>query len=388
LIDYSQLVKSHAVIDRESNIAGGRIVLSVVQLGSIFIDPTTPHLAASMSVTTGAFAIDRHLLQILCAHLAYAIAVYVAGRRQVGTSYILAVSTGLDLVFAALVTFFTEGPTTPSFVFFAFAIVAAGCRTSFSTTMAVTVASTLLYLAMIVWLTPGDWHRYVMRPTALAIIGYLIGFLGRQRVDFEERVRETATERQGIARFLHDGYAQGLAGVNLRLETCRNLLQGGRAPEALEEVIELQAGVAREFDDVRAYIRSLAEVAEVPVREGTPSAIVTLFHLRAVLTAPGPVLEQVLQIVLEGMRNTRRHGGAHAATIDVAEDVRMVRIAIDDDGIGFQRESTPPWSIASRVAECGGRLRIAAEGQPGAHLEIELPLHSSHDDTNSYRPRG
>jgi signal transduction histidine kinase len=390
LIDYSQLVKSHAVIDRESNIAGGRIVLSLAQLGSIFIDPTIPHLASWMSVTTGAFAIDRHVLQILCAHLAYAIAVYAACRRHVGTAYIVAVSTGLDLVFAVMVALFTEGPTTPSFVFFAFAIVAAGCRMDFSATVAVTLASTLLYLAMIAWLTPGDWHRYVMRPAALAIMGYLIGFLGRQRVGFEERVREleTAAERQSIARFLHDGYAQGLAGVNLRLETCRKLLQGGRAPEALEEVIELQAGVAREFDDVRAYIRSLAEVVEIPAREATPSAIVTLFHLRAVLTAPGPVLEPVLQIVLEGMRNTRRHGSARAATIDVAEDVRTVRIAIDDDGVGFQGEATPPWSIASRVAECGGRLRIASDGRPGAHLEIELPLHSSHDDTDSYRPRG
>jgi len=381
-------VRSDAVIDLESNIARGRIVLSLVTLGSVFVDPTTPHLAAWIPVTSGPFAIDTHLLQILCVHLAYAAGIYLACRRAVGVTYLPGFSTVLDTVFAVVVTLFTEGPTTPSFVFFAFVIVAVGCRSDFRATAISTVICTALYLMLIAVLTPGDWHLYVMRPAYLAITGYLIGFLGQQRVNFEERIRdlESAAERQSIARFLHDGYAQGLAGINLRLETCRRLLHGDRATEALEEVTELQTGVAREFDDVRAYIRSLAEVAEAPACAAVTTADPSV-HVRAVLTAPGSVLEQVLHIVLEGLRNTRRHGRARAATIDVAEDVNTVRITIQDDGVGFEREATPPWSIASRVAECGGRLTIAAAGRPGAHLEIELPLSASHDHADSYRPR-
>lgn len=383
-------MRSDAVIDLESNIARGRIVLSLVTLVSVFVDPTTPHLAAWIPVTSGPFAIDTHLLQVLCVHFTYAIGIYVACRRGLGVDYLPAFSTVLDTVFAVVVTLFTEGPTTPSFVFFAFVIVAVGCRSDFRATAISTAISTALYLMLIALLSPGDWHLYVMRPAYLAITGYLIGFLGHQRVTFEERIREleSAAERQSIARFLHDGYAQGLAGINLRLETCRTLLQGGRPSEALEEVTELQTGVAREFDDVRVYIRSLAEVAEAPPREPASAAVDPSFHLRAVLTAPGSVLEQVLQIVLEGLRNTRRHGRARAATIDVAEDVGTVRITIQDDGVGFEREATPPWSIASRVAEYGGRLNIAGAGRPGAHLEIELPLPSGHDHAGSHRSRG
>jgi signal transduction histidine kinase len=251
-----------------------------------------------------------------------------------------------------------------------------------------TATCTGLYLMLIALLTPGEWQLYVMRPACLAITGYLIGFLGQQRINFEERIRdlETVAERQGIARFLHDGYAQGLAGVNLRLETCRQLLQSDRSAEALVEVTELQTGVAREFDNVRAYIRSLVAVVGAPLRDVALVADPS-FHVRAVLTAPGSLLEQVLHIMLEGLRNTRRHGRARAATIDVAEDVNTIRIAIQDDGVGFEREATPPWSIASRVAECGGRLTIAGAGRPGAHLEIELPLPSSQDHVDSYRSR-
>ena len=381
-------MRSDAAIDLESNIARGRIVLSVVTLVAVFVDPTTPHLAAWFHVAAGPFAIDPHLLGVLCVHLAYGVAIYVASRRPESLEYLPQIATVLDVAFAVVVTLFTEGPTTPSFVFFAFVIVAVGCRSDFKATAISTVICTALYLLLIALLSPGDWHLYVMRPAYLAITGYLIGFLGQQRVNFEERIRElgTAAERQSIARFLHDGYAQGLAGVNLRLETCRQLLQNERAAEALVEVTELQTGVAREFDDVRAYIRSLAAVDESPARETAPLADPAC-HLRAVVTARGSVLEQVLTIVLEGLRNTRKHARAGAATIEVAEDVGAVRIMIADDGVGFG-DGAPPWSIASRVAECGGRLAITAASQGGAHLDIELPLVASHEHAGSHRPRG
>jgi signal transduction histidine kinase len=382
-------MRSHAVIDLESNIARGRIVLSLVTLVSVFVDPTIPHLASWMAIVAGPFLIDVRLFQILFVHLVFGVGVYTACRRNVGVDYLPAISTFLDIVFAVVVTLFTEGPTTSSFVFFAFVIVAVGCRSNFWATAVSTAACTVLYLLLIALLTPGDWHLYVIRPAYLAIIGYLIGFLGQQRVIFEEHIREleTTAERHSIARFLHDGYAQGLAGINLRLETCRQLLRHERSAEALQEVVELQTGVAREFDDVRAYIRSLAEIAEPAAREASPAGNPSC-HLRAVVTAKSSVLEQVLQIVLEGLRNTRRHARAAAATFDVAVDTNMIRITIQDDGIGFQREATPPWSIASRVAEYGGHLAIADAGRPGAHLEIELPLAASEDNGDARHTRG
>jgi signal transduction histidine kinase len=48
-------------------------------------------------------------------------------------------------------------------------------------------------------------------------------------------------------------------------------------------------------------------------------------------------------------------------------------VTIDDDGVGFRDSVEPPWSIASRVAEMGGRLRIDSDRTPGAHLRIALP---------------
>ena len=59
-----------------------------------------------------------------------------------------------------------------------------------------------------------------MRPVYLAITGYLVGYLGQQRLDLQEEMRqfEIVEQRHRIARDLHDNFAQALAGINLRLE--------------------------------------------------------------------------------------------------------------------------------------------------------------------------
>src|SRR5439155_1014658 len=80
-----------------------------------------------------------------------------------------------------------------------------------------------VYLSLTLVSRPDGANLYTMRPVYLAITGYLVGYLGEQRLTLESRVRdlEAAAERERIARSLHDGYVQALAGVNLRLGTCR-----------------------------------------------------------------------------------------------------------------------------------------------------------------------
>src|SRR5581483_87529 len=233
--------------------------------------------------------------------------------------------------------------------------------------------SVALYLSLIVVSAPENANFFIMRPVYLAITGYLVGYLGQQRINLEGRVRdlETAAERHAIARFLHDGYAQALAGVNLRLETCRELVRRGRGDEVFAELTDLQAGVNREYDGLRAYIRTLADVDH---RAGTSRlGGATRFSVRACFDGPLVLVEHALQIMLEGARNVARHARAHAAVIDARAGSDHVHITIEDDGVGFPAEAPAPWSIASRVAELGGRVSIARDDEPGGHVAIELP---------------
>ncbi|MGO9453379.1 MAG: sensor histidine kinase [Candidatus Binataceae bacterium] len=346
------------------NIARARVVLSLVAFFSVYVDPATG----------GIFYMSTYALITLTSHLIYSTGTYFAVSRRLAPHSLPSASMVLDVLFAAAVALVTEGPTSASYMFFVFAIIAVDCRTGFRSTLSVTFCSGLLYFFLLAFSAHGEKHLYLMRAVYLTITGYLIGFIGQQRANFELRIRELETnaERHRIARSLHDDYVQALAGVALRLETCRELLTRERPAEALAQLKELQMGVSREFDQVRAYVRSLANLDQT-LRHATSINFDTRFKIQAAFAASGLIVEQIIQIMLEGMRNALHHGNARSAMIKASEADGVIRITIDDDGVGFEESEKPPWAIASRVAEFGGRLRMTEGKHPGAHLEIEMP---------------
>jgi len=357
------LLKGPDFSDLDLNISHARIALGLVALLSIYIDPSTG----------GLFGIAPGQLAVVLGYLLYAVAVYLFITRRLLPGRLPLITTGLDIAFATALAFFTEGPTSPSYMFFTFAIIAAGCRFPFRATSIVTLCCVAVYLAVILFADPAQKHFHLMRPAYLAVTGYLIAFLSQQRANFEARIRklETSAERERIARSLHDGYVQELASLNLRLGACRELLLRDRQPEALAQVTELKSNVAREYDKVRSYIRSLVNMETV--EESKFGDLDTLFHIDITFKARGLIIEQIFQMMLEGIRNVWRHGKAASAKVRIAQTADVIKIVIDDNGRGFRQTDSIPWAIASRVAEFGGQVTIRGHGQVGAHLEIEMP---------------
>lgn len=344
------------------NIARARIAMSLMAITFLYIDPNT---------VGGPFGFNAPEAATLLSHLVYSVTMLLVYRRRVSVAHLSSMSLALDLFFAAAISFLEQGQIGPSNVFFVFAIIAASVRPSLAPSVLATIAGFLLYLAIIVYsngLTIAD----LMRPVYLAILGYLIGFVGQQRSHFERRVRqlETRAQRLAIARALHDGYVQALAGVNLRLEACRELLARGRVEDTLEQLHELQTGVAREYDGVRAYIRSLAGVGDSSLRE-LPSSDPQC-RLHASFAGRGFTTEHLLQMMVEGLRNARRHGTARRVDIDLSEAGDRILLTIADDGVGYANAAPKPWAIASRVAELGGQLSVAS-GSGSTRLTIEMP---------------
>jgi len=350
--------------DLELVIARARVVLSVVVLVVIYVDPATG----------GLFGIGFYALIILACHFVYSLAINLAVGRRVAPKRLPWITASLDIIFAGALAASTENVTSPAFAMFLFAIVAAGCWAKLRVTILITSLCVVLYLCAI-WLSVINvTNAYLMRAVYLAIAGYLINFFGREREKFEARAREleTEAERHAIARSLHDGYIQSLAGLGLRLESCRDMLVSNELAQAIVELGEIQISIDREFDKVRAYVRSLAHAVPAIGREACREAK-TKFQIRAAFTGDGLLAEQILQIMLEGVRNVLLHGQARSAAINVREESYGIRLTIDDDGAGFEA-AVPPWTIASRVAECGGHLIVHSNISPGAHIEIEMPV--------------
>jgi signal transduction histidine kinase len=356
----------------EKSIARCRLILSVSGLIAVFVDPTEAILTPWVD-QTGWFAISRYTLIVFGLHLLYSLTLYgLLSSRLPARKRIIDLTTWADVAFGAAIAFFTEGASSPFHVFFVFAVVEVGLRAGFRRTLVVTAASVALYLSLIVVSEPGAENFYIMRPVYLAIVGYLVAYLGQQRLNLEAEIRALAEadQRNRIARDLHDGWAQALAGINVQIETSRQLLLRGQAEQAAEHLSRLRISVNREYDDLRAYMRSLAGVNERrPVASPTNN---TQFVVKAELKGSGPFVDHVLQIVREAVSNTLRHARARSASVHVRTAQDHITISVDDDGVGFQRADERPWSIASRVRELGGRLDVFPR-ERGAHFLITLP---------------
>lgn len=358
----------------ERSIARCRVALSVAALVAVFIDPTQPLISRWIPLRSGSFAIDPYALAVMGAHLCYSLTlIYVLAHQIVSSTRMASITTWVDVLFGAAIAVLTEGATSPFYAFFAFAVFETGLRSGLRRTLLVTAVSMGLYLSLIVVSASGGTNEYIMRPVYLAIAGYLVGHLGQQRLNLEAGIRElaAANERQQIARDLHDNRAQALAGVSLGLESCQELLRRGSNSEALFELSDLQASVNREYDELRAYMRSLVGLQATAVPRGTHAD--TRFSLSIQFDGSAKLVEHVLQILREGVTNVLRHAHARVAAIHIRSSDSEVLIRIDDDGIGFRNGAEQPWSISSLVADLGGVIEVVNDNQLGAHLAITLP---------------
>jgi signal transduction histidine kinase len=357
----------------EDRIARCRLILSVVAIAAVFADPTAPFIAHWYPISSGRFTIDPWVLVVMGAHLLYSLLVYQAATRgRLRSETLSQWTTWTDVAIGAAIAFLTEGATSPFYPFFAFAVVVAGFRSGLREAMKVTAVSVVLYLGLIEISSPGNLNVYVMRPAYLAIVGYLVGYLGQQRIDMQQEIQqlEAAEQRHRIARDLHDGFAQALAGINLKIESCRRLLRSDRTEDALSEMTDLQQSVHREYDELRTYMQTLAGIQPSPVTPLRP--VTTRATLEMNVEGSIDLVDHILQIVREGISNVRRHSSAARAEVRIGVDGSRVRITIDDDGIGLEDE-TAPWSIASRVRELGGQIQVDRSEEPGSHLRILLP---------------
>ena len=362
------------MLDMERKVARCRILLSLFAITAAYMLPNNTVLLR-WGISGSNYSIEPFALLVLGGHLGYSLAVY--GSLAVGLvpRGIVGITTWADVVTGTLVAYFTIGPASPFYVFFAFAVVAAAVRGGFRFSMAVTAIAIWLYLVVTVvsatTVTTTDLATFVMRPAYLAIIGYLVAYLGRLRLNLETKLTalERAKERSEIARALHDGCVQALAGTNLTLGSCQELVRRGRVDEALTALCELQTSITREYDALRVYVQELAERGSGPASE---RVFDTRFAVKTDFAGSGVVVEHILQIMLEGVRNVRRHAFARSASIEATAMNGEIQMRIDDDGLGFADGSTPPWSITSRVDQLGGRIQFDSGRHSGAHLAIAV----------------
>lgn len=216
----------------------------------------------------------------------------------------------------------------------------------------------------------------------------------RQLAEYAEQVEALtlATERQRMARELHDTLAQGLAGLILQLEALEAQLARGNAEkagliagQAKERARATLAEARRTIDDLRSrpdLSDSLLDVLRQEVeRFSTATGIPCALDLPPTLSLPAPIAEHVSRCVAEGLANAARHARASRAAVSVAVDQGELLVEIRDDGTGFDPVAVAGQAghygllgLRERARLAGGVLEVESAPGAGTRLRLRLPL--------------
>jgi len=201
-------------------------------------------------------------------------------------------------------------------------------------------------------------------------------------------------ERERLSRELHDGVAQLVADLLLRLDTIKALVEAGRQREAGAELERLH-GVADEiYEDIgesitglranvaeRGLVRALQDYADQ--LEERHQISVTLRTDSAADHLPSLASFQIFRFIQEALTNVRKHAAAQEATVTLMTDGSgQLKIVIADDGQGFAPRSERNGraralgltSMRERVEALGGTLQVNSQPGSGTQVTAAIPL--------------
>ncbi|MCW5695149.1 MAG: sensor histidine kinase [Bauldia sp.] len=222
---------------------------------------------------------------------------------------------------------------------------------------------------------------------ALPLI-WLIGFsveadvdLSRQTISLRaENARvqylATVTERERIARDLHDLAGQALTAIALRSQLVQRLAETDPA-RAIEEASAIESTARDTLASVRETVAGWQQVA---LTDELDKATTALNAAGIETTVSGvwrpdlaPSVETVLALALrEAVTNVVRHAHARSCRISLDEGIGEVALLVSDDGGGVrQPEGSGLRGMRERVTAAGGRLRVTTG--PGTSLRVTMP---------------
>lgn len=233
-------------------------------------------------------------------------------------------------------------------------------------------------------------------PVLLLLLGAPVIWVLARRADRVARDREqllrrsmdaSASERRRIARDLHDGVVQDLAGTAFSVAA---IAQDPATPPAARKELGMSAAVLR--TSLRS-LRSLLVSIHPPDLRGSslhaaltdlaaPAVAVGIETTVSVIGAddlPQETAALVWRAAQEAVRNAIRHSSARHLEVRVDGSGRHAVLEIVDDGVGFAvggpvpEESFGLRGLASLVSDAGGRLDLQSAPGRGTTIRVEVP---------------
>jgi two-component system nitrate/nitrite sensor histidine kinase NarX len=202
--------------------------------------------------------------------------------------------------------------------------------------------------------------------------------------------RAGLAERARLAREIHDGLAQTLGYLKLRLGQLIRWQEAGMQTEVGQALPEVQRQIDEAFTDARAAIdglrmdprqasfsewlgdlyRDVERASTIKVQAKAPPEV----------DLPVPVKSQLLRIIQEALGNVRKHASAANVWVDWQLDNHFLTLRVRDDGRGFDPEGVPFVSqhglriMRERAELLGADFQLSSQPDKGCLIEVRLPL--------------
>jgi len=226
----------------------------------------------------------------------------------------------------------------------------------------------------------------------LAVLSAFAGSaIENARLAEQSRYVLLASERDRIAREMHDGVVQSLFSISLGLELCKKQVMYN--PEGVAARLnDLQSHLNTSMTELRRFIYDLRPVKLTEL--GLPGAIeywigeVTMGRtVRGRLAIDGAVPRMspseeacLFRVAKESVSNIVKHADARHFEVRLSGVDDIVRLVVTDDGCGFDAAGAVNGggvgiglhSIRDRVSRAGGVLRVESELGAGTTITVEL----------------
>ena len=186
----------------------------------------------------------------------------------------------------------------------------------------------------------------------------------------------TATERERIARDLHDLTGHSLTSIVVRAQLVQRLAATDpvRAAAEAAEIEQVSRAALGEIRETLSGWRQVALDEEIEVARQALSRAGVELHVEYDRDVPlAPSVEQALGLALrEGVTNVVRHAGAHQCTVRLSATGGEVRLEVVDDGVGAAGdEGNGLRGMRERMTALGGQVQRVS--QAGTRLVVTVP---------------
>ena len=215
------------------------------------------------------------------------------------------------------------------------------------------------------------------------------------RLYVKEAGAAVTEERTRIACEIHDGLVQSLAGMNFKLDLCKELAK--RDPATCQDTLrETKQQLKLAIQEARQVILNLRplhydKLELIPTITSYLQAYETQSRIKSAFGVVGretPLPPKtklfVFRMVQEALSNVQKHAKARAVEVQLVVTPTALTITVADDGVGFDVEaiSRDPdkWDhfglrgIVDRARLIGGEAGVESKKGAGTKITIRVPV--------------